>query len=165
MDATLAEKFKDSAKDQGIKLDRVNDENGELKLVRSDRSESYTLKPLNELFGKGSGQSVDPKNDAFMPLFLSVEEEIVNFDSNEELLTDGRVALVLGGLSMNPETPSIDPLGKHLQDRLRLVLSLNDYSRQELRQVLRKIEKSVARHTESGGGRGYINFIRRYFAR
>ena len=171
MDATLNKRLKDAANELpdgtqqvNIEIERVNDATGEVTLIHGDQQEPYTLKPLAELYGPGSGKTVDAQNDIFMSLFLSIEEEIVRFDSNEELLSDGRVALVLNGLSLNPEAPATDALAQQIQAALRLNLSINDYSRQEVRQALRKIEKSVARHA-GAHGRGYIDFIHKFFGR
>lgn len=148
-----------------VKIDFVDDAKGEIELIRDDERKPYTLKPLGELYGKGNSVPVEPQSDVFMPLFLCIEEEIAKFDATERRLTDGEVSLLLNSLGMNPEVPSGDRLAQRVQCALRMTLSLNNYSRQELRQTLRKIGKSVERHTESGRGRGYLNFIHQFFGR
>ena len=40
--------------------------------------------------------------------------------------------------------------------------SLNDYSRQDVKQAIRRIAKSVQTHTQQSGRRGYLDFIRQY---
>ena len=78
-------------------------------------------------------------------------------------LTDGTVGLALGLLATNPEGDvQHDALARARQLELRLLLSLNDYSRDEVRQALRKVRKSVDRHTRVDGRRGYLDFICRY---
>jgi hypothetical protein len=64
-------------------------------------------------------------------------------------------------LAMDPDGATADPLAKQIQFSLRLTLSLNDYSRQEVRQAIRKIAKSVNRH--KNGDRGYLMFVREFF--
>jgi hypothetical protein len=125
-------------------------------------NETYHLKPLAELFGVGTGHSVDPQDEAFLPLMLGIEEEIVKYDTDRHL-TDASVALALDQLAMDPAGPSADPLVRQLQFALRLILSLNDYSRQEVRQAIRKVAKSVQRH--NNGDRGYLRFVRQFFGK
>ena len=146
-------------------IDFIDDAAAKIDILHGEQRETYQLKPLGELYGAGPGGSVDPKNDAYMPLFLGIEEEIAKFDATQRRLTDADAALALNALGMSPEAPSPDPLVQRLQCALRLNLSLNEYSRSQLRQVIRRISRSVERHTESGGGRGYLNFIQGFFGR
>ena len=127
----------------------------------------YTLKPLRELYGSGNGTDVvDPEDEIFMPLFLAIEEEIAKYDQTENPgLTDGTLALTLNQLGMEPEAISGDPLSQRIQTVLRLCLSLNNYSRQEVKAALRKINKSVDRHSRVAGRRGYLDFIVKFFGR
>ncbi len=67
---------------------------------------------------------------------------------------------------MSPEAAAAaDVLAARIQLSLRLTLSLNDYSRQDVRHALRKVAKSVARHTRLAGPRGYLTFLRRQLQR
>ena len=134
----------------------------QIKFDGDDETEPYTLKPLDQLYGRGNPGSPDPQNLAFMPLFTAIESEIVKFDEEAEGLTDAHVILSLNAMGMNLEKPSSDPLIQWLQGALQLTLSLNNYSRQEVRQAIRRVGRSVERHQESGRGRGYLNFIRQY---
>jgi hypothetical protein len=122
----------------------------------------YELRPLDDLYGAGVGSaSVDPMDERFMPLFLGIEESIQLAYRRDPALTDGAVQLALNALSMNPSAQTPDPLARAVQFQLRLVLSLNDYSRQDVKGAVRKIAKSVDRHRKSGGPRGYLEFVRR----
>jgi hypothetical protein len=166
MDDALAGRMKELAgnlienyKKSGISI-RFTDHDGAIEIVYRDRAEPYHLKPLEALYGRANGPSVDEMDGAYMPLLLCIEEEIVRYDQKQEPLTDAAVALALRELSSNPERPSSDELARSIQTVLRLNLSLNDYSRQEVRQALRKIERSVMRHKD--GSRGYLEFIREY---
>jgi hypothetical protein len=163
MDETLAAKVDElagristSLKARDVSI-RFTDNDGTVEIIHGDKKEPYKLKPLKALYGVGLGPSVITSDEAYMPLLFSIEEEIVRFDEKCEPLTDAAVALALKGLSMNPEQSLADPLAKSIQISLRLSLSLNNYSRQEVRQAIRKIEKSVARHND--GSRGYLEFI------
>jgi hypothetical protein len=169
MDATLLKLFGDEtdgmaqrSKTLGVEIDFIDETTGQIELVHPDRREPYTLKPLGELYGPGNSGTVDPQSHTFMPLFLCIEEEIAKFDANEKRLDDAEVSLALNSMGMSPEAPSADPLIQHVQCALRMNLSLNNYSRQELRQALRKIGRSVDRHMEGGRGRGYLNFIQQF---
>ena len=76
-------------------------------------------------------------------------------------MTDARVSLALDKLGMSPEGEAgTDVLAKYLQFKLRMVLSMNDYSRNEVKAAIKKIGKSVERHTKLAGPRGYLTFIR-----
>jgi hypothetical protein len=169
MDATLIERCKrqiaEPSKAPDVRVAFINGATGEIELIQDDRREPYTLKPLGELYGTANAGTVDPQSKTFMRLFFCIEEEIVRFDDNERRLTDGEIALALNNLSMNPEASAADPLMQKVQCALRMLLSLNNYSRQEVRQALRKIGKSVDRHMEGGRGRGYLEFIRGFFER
>ena len=91
--------------------------------------------------------------------------EIARFDAMDGRLNDGTVTLALNRLSMSPDEPTEDPLIRRIQFGLRMNLSLNNYSRQEVRQAIRKIGKSAERHSEGGRGRGYLNFIEEFFGK
>jgi hypothetical protein len=66
---------------------------------------------------------------------------------------------------MSPEAEAAqDELATAVQLKLRLVLSLNDYSRQDVRQALRKVKQSANRHNRDGGRRGYLDFITQMLA-
>ena len=121
----------------------------------------YPLKPLDQLYGAGAGAgSVDPKDARFTPLMLAIEEEILLCDEAvSRSLTDGAVLLALGQLAANLGSAPSDPIARRVQVALRLTLSLNDYSRQEVRQGLRHVIRSVERHSKLAGPRGYLNFL------
>jgi len=154
---------KDGAEGEWLKTSiRILDpERGEIEIETSEGPRRHVLKPLPELFGKGHGvSSPDPQDERFMPLLLRIEESIVDYYDQDPDLTDGRVSLALSRLILQPgRDPGDDALCRHLQVDLRLLLSLNDYSRQEVRWALRKIDKSVRRHTRADGRRGYLEFI------
>ena len=137
---------------------------GELEIDRPEGPVRYTLKPLKDLYGQGEPvQSISTMDETHLPLLLTIEQEIVRWYRDNPRLTDAQVLLTLRGLAINPETPCAgDPLGMQLQFGLRLYLSLVDCSRQEVKLALRKIAKSVERHTKATGPRGYVDFIMKY---
>ena len=142
----------------------IDAETGELELLRGEDDPTprrHRLKPLSELYGQGkSDASVDPQSEDYMPLFLAIEQEFVRCYRLNPSLTDGIVGLALDLLAMNPEgNVQHDSLARCIQLELRLLLSLNDYSREEVRQALRKVRKSVDRHTHRDGRRGYLDFL------
>src|SRR5690348_11747267 len=55
----------------------------------------YTLKTLPELYGPGTGaSSIDPRDERFLPLLLTIEEEIYRYmQTVDPALTDGQVLL------------------------------------------------------------------------
>ena len=135
----------------------------EINVVCGELQESHQLKPLPELYKKNDDtvtKAVDIAEKEFMPLLMRIEETIIEFDKQTQWLTDAQVALGLQALSMSPDQPQTEPLAKSIQHELRILLSVNEYSRQEVRQALRKITKSVARH--ENGQRGYIKFVQQF---
>lgn len=140
-------------------LEVVDAERG---LIEVSGGERFELRPLDELYGAGVGAAAaDPMDERYMPLFLAIEEAIQLVYRANRGLTDGAVHLALGELSMNPSVQTRDVLGRAVQLQLRLLLSLHDYSRQDVKGAVRKVAKSVERHTKSGGPRGYLEFARR----
>jgi hypothetical protein len=164
-DAAAGESGSGSPKDLSIQLKLLDDDDGSIEIVEGGRTETYRLKPLADLYGPGHAASaVDPQNNTFMPLFRCIEEEIVKCDGLDRRLTDAAATLALSRLSMSPDGRcDDDPLARRIQMALRITLSLNNYSRQEVRTAVRKVGKSVDRHTDGGGrGRGYLEFIRQF---
>jgi hypothetical protein len=135
---------------------------GEIEIEGKDGPSQYRLKSLAELYGKGVGAaSVEPLDERYLPLFLCIEESIARYYRDDDgSLTDAAVQITLDRLGMSPESDEAnDPLAHHIQLDLRLQLSVSDYSRQEVRSAIRKIGKSVARHSRISGVRGYLEFI------
>ena len=140
----------------------VNGATGEIEFPAAEGRVKYALQPLAELYGSGLGvSSVEPLDERFEPLFMCIERAIVDHYLDDSDLTDGRVALTLDRMAANPATdPLNDALCRAMQSELRLYLSLHNHSRHEVVQAIRKIGKSVERHTKVAGIRGYLNFIR-----
>ena len=141
---------------------RVTDpQTGEVEVETPHGVKRHILKPVTELFGAGNpDEPRDPENQHFMPLLYGIEESLLAFYQADPDLTDGLVGLVLSRLAAKPGCePGDDLLCRYVQIRLRLILSLNDYSREEVRWALHTIERSVARHTRADGPQGYLEFI------
>lgn len=160
------------AADRGPDASRVETEyrfidldSGEIEIDLASGPIRYTLKPLRDLYGQGQGgPTVSPQDERYQSLFMSIEQEIAAYDDKAERLTDGLVQLTLERMSMDPAAEcGQDALCSHLQAQLRFLLSLKDYSRQELKTALRTIARSVARHKNMEGRRGYIEFIHEFF--
>ena len=118
--------------------------------------------PLDPLFGSGLGAaSVEPTDERFELLFENIEIPILEYYESHPELNDGLVALTLERLGMNPAMdPRQDALCQLIQANLRITLRVTPYSKHEVKQAMRKISKSLARHTRSGGINGYLDFIR-----
>lgn len=133
----------------------------EIEIRGKDGPQRYRIKPMDELYGKDRGiTSVQGTDDHYMPLLMGIEGMIADHYRRDRSLTDAKVLLALKALSMNPGAPCRnDMLCQAIQFGLRLTLSLNDYSKQETRQAIRKVAQSVERHTRLAGPRGYLEFI------
>jgi hypothetical protein len=136
----------------------------DLEIEREGQKHTYTLKPMQQLFGQGLGvNSIDSLDERFHPLLMTIEREIVFYDNLNRGLTDGQVSLTLRALAMNPEAeiPG-DGLARRINRGLRLFLCINDCSRQEVKLAIRKVLQSVDRHNKMSGVRGYLSFIREH---
>jgi hypothetical protein len=141
-------------------------EGGEIEISKKGGTVRYQLKPMRELFVPGTDSpTVDPQDEKYMALFLEIETEIAEYYKGEDPgLTDGAVGLTLDQLAMDPNNPpAADKLAQRIAMGLRLCQSLNNYSRQEVRAALRKVRKSVDRHSKVDGRRGYLDFIVEFF--
>lgn len=137
----------------------------EITVGSGEKAVAYRLKPLAELYGAGTGaETVDPANKVFLPLLHGIESQILRYDvAQRGHLTDGQTSLALEKLAMSPEADvGNDVMANRIQIGLRLTLSLNNYSRQEVKQAIRRVAKSVELHTKQSGARGYLSFIRKH---
>jgi hypothetical protein len=164
MDDTLKAKVAAAGKD-GQVIRFTNPDAGEIDLIPrqgAEAGERYTLKTMPDLYGAGTGKdAVDLRDDEFLSLLMSIEEAIVDYDGPRRQLTDGMVLMALDRLSMTPEANVAgDPLAVSIQAGIRLTLSLNDFSRADVKHALRKIKQSFNRHNRLAGTRGYLSFIR-----
>ncbi len=142
-----------------LKIDR----DGTVELDTPNGPRKITLKPMVELFGHGNNADVDPESHTFMPLFMAIEGAIVNHCHYKPSVNVAKVASTLDRMGLKPETdPGPDELAFTIQMELRLVLSLNNFSRQEVRTAIRRISRSVVRHTQIEGPQGYLRFINKY---
>jgi hypothetical protein len=162
MDKDLTELLKtDKKAEAAIKF--VDDE-GSIEIQNKSGRHPYRLKPLGELYGTGiNAGTVDPQSQEYMPLFLCLEEAVMEFWKQEPQLIDGQVQAAYDQVAISPEGAAGDNLlVEGLQLTLRLQLSLNDFSRRDVQRVLRRLSRSVALHTREGGRRGYLTFLRQY---
>ena len=166
-------KQKKDSQDQVRLHTRGGAEAGVLEIGEGADMAVFHLKPLKELYGTGINRTeLDPKDEVYVGLLRGIEMEILNIDvAARGKLTDGAVRMALSKLAMSPETEISLKEGKadvaaavalRIQVTLRLTLSLYDYSRQDVKQAMRRIMKSVELHSKSEGLRGYLEFIRKY---
>lgn len=166
MDKTLVDMLKTAGldPDKGIPVTPIDPMTGEVEIKTPQGPIRYTLKPLRESYGPGyGGPSVTPTDPRYEPLFLAIEEEISQYDRLTPGLKDSQVLLTLERMSMDPAVePGQDELCRYLQFKLRNLLSGLEYSRQEVKTAIRTVARSVQRHKDIGGVRGYLDFIAEY---
>jgi hypothetical protein len=127
----------------------------------------YVLAPLHELYGRGSGQrSPDPTSEALAPLLLVIQQAIVEAFEDDPRLHDARVARALARLQRSPEENfAVFGLTAAIQAALRLTLSLNDYSREDVLAALDEIAQNVAVQSNLAGPQGYLQYLQQYLVR
>lgn len=143
----------------------VDEGAGDIEVVIEETVKPYRLKPVDELYAPDSGTaSINIEADAYMPLTKSIESAILEYFLKNPGLTDGTVQLALDRLALQPGADPIkDELCQNIQLGMRITLSLNNYSKREVVAALRKISRSVQRHSRLSGHRGYLEFIERFF--
>jgi hypothetical protein len=147
----------------------TNYQTGEIIIVKGSEHAKHPLRPLSELYGVGlNREALNPQDEAYRPLLQGIESEIVSHDNDcdedGEELTDNLVLVELKTLANDLER-TFGPdhaIAHRVQTALRIVLSLHDYSRRDVRQALRCVCKSIELHTRQGGLRGYLDFIGEY---
>ena len=137
---------------------------GNVEVKTAEGKPPYKLKPLKDLYGPGiNADTFDPASEEYMPLCMGIETEILECWEEDSALTDGQVSLALDRAAISPEADAgHNRLLLHLQWALRFQLSLGDFSRRDVQRALRRISRSVTRHTREAGPRGYLVFIRKY---
>jgi hypothetical protein len=122
------------------------------------------LKPLQELFSSKTAAPAVMKWDdpRHLHLLYTIEWAIKRVYMENPELTDSSVMLSLDQISMKPEVTSSDAVIKEISRKLRVALSMDDYSRDEVKKAARKILASVKRHKAAAGMRGYLDFIREH---
>ena len=164
MDQDLIQLFKtlgmDKPEEQALGLS-TSSRDPMLAIPSADGTVEYRLKPLNQLYVQNDrSTSIDVENPKDMQLLMQIESTIVDCYHEDPDLTDGQVELALDRLDMSPAGDhSKDYVAEQIQLGLQLLLSLNDYSLEEVRMAIRKIRKSVQRHTKRAGRTGYLDFI------
>ncbi len=138
------------------------EEDGLVRLSGPKGAVEYRLKPLVELFSSGGADPTvmnweDPR---YLSLLYAIEGAIKRVYTDDPELTDSSVMLALDQLAMKPEAASRDAVVREITRQLRVSLSMDDYSRDEVRKAARKVLASVKRHKAAAGIRGYLDFIR-----
>lgn len=119
---------------------------------------THALKEINEVYTEAKSAASD---NEITSLCMAIEYAIAYYDhSNDHGLRDDVTIRMLEKLSMKPEMP-LTGVGALVQAYLRLELSLEDYSRADVRQAVRKIQRSAQRHSKDGP-RGYLDFIHHF---
>ncbi len=127
----------------------------------------HRLKTIEELV-EGSAEfksSEDDWMDKYLPLLTAIETAIDGRYIKDPDLKDKMVLVVVERLVQRPDIRMDSPLVDDIQANLRLILSTMRYSRKEVVGSLRKVQKSIKRHHSAEGATGYLDFIRKSFAK
>lgn len=122
----------------------------------------HVLRDMEELwegdapFASADGDWVD----RYLPLLSAIESAIGAVGRADPELRDKTVVAVLERLVTKPDMRLGGELCTAIQDRVRLLLSVERYSRREVIGCLKKVLQSARRHHAEGGALGYLDFIR-----
>ena len=157
------EKLDDKSELADYSISFHEEEDGLIRISGPKGVVEHRLKPLAELFYSGASPSEmkweDPR---YLSLLYAIEGAIKRVYTKNPELTDSSVMLALDRFAMKPEAVSNDAVLREITCQLRLTLSMEDYSRDEVRKAARKILSSVKRHNAIAGIRGYLDFIKEY---
>jgi hypothetical protein len=136
-------------------------------LSESGQVVEHRLKTIEELVeGNAEFESSDDDwMDKYLPLLTAIETAIDGRYIKDPDLKDKMVLLVVERLVQRPDMRMDSPLIDDIQANLKLILSTMRYSRKEVVGSLRKVQKSIKRHHSAGGATGYLDFIRKSFAK
>jgi hypothetical protein len=109
--------------------------------------------------GKSDNAVIKWAEPRYLNLLHAIESSIKHLYIEEAELSDVSVLLALDKLAVKPETLTNDPVVRRINRDLRMMLSMSDYSRDEVKRAVRKILASVKRHNALAGARGYLDFI------
>lgn len=172
MDQTLKEKMEKVGKwskeskdeDESMKVEMSFEQkmDGDHVLISGPRGkQEHSLKPLEALYvpERERRSSIPGVNEQeHMGLMMAIEGAISRYYQDHPALTDREVIHALESFGQKPEI-AYDLLTNCIQLNLRFQLSVEDYSRSEVRWALRKVLASVRRHHRIDGVRGYLDFI------
>jgi len=142
-----------------------NEEEGLIKIESAKGDFTHKLKPLNELFSQENSKitEINWKDQYYLNLLYAIERAIKRiYEGTYYRITDSDVIPVLETLAMKPETVNNNSVLKAINQELRLQLSMNNYSRHEVKMAIRKILNSAKKHNKQGGLRGYLGFVLKY---
>ncbi|MDI6766887.1 MAG: hypothetical protein QME52_08705 [Bacteroidota bacterium] len=132
-----------------------------IRVITKKGNFEYHMKSLAELYAPVDAKGIEKNEDN--PLMYIIELAIKRVYDNNPNLTEPKVILVLEQMAAKPEQPATDELTCEILNMLRIQLSLCDFSRGDVRRAINKIIRSVKRHYEIDGLRGYLDFIVEFF--
>ena len=134
-------------------------------VTTSGETIEHVLRSIEELVEGDAPFDSSGRNwkDAYVPLLTTIELAIQIVRRDDPDLKDKTVIAVLERLIARPDMPLGSELSTAIQDRVRLILSGDRYSRRQVVGCLRKVLKSVKMHHSVGGPRGYLDFVGRRF--
>jgi len=143
-------------------------ENGVL-IFSYESGEKRIKYPLLELTNLYEGtKTFDFQDDSwdgeYMPLLALIESTIFRAYKNKPKLKDKSLISILEALVKKPDTKIPNELLNSIQNKIRLNLSINAYSKAEVVGSLRRVLKSVKTHHSTGGSRGYLEFLEDYYS-
>lgn len=117
----------------------------------------HELKALRDLYAPSTSKAKSA--DEMLSILHAIESAIKRHYESHKELADAAVILALENLAVKPEYEGVDEMTNAISNSLRLHLSMQSYSRDEVRQAVRKILASAQRHNKHSGRRGYLEFI------
>jgi hypothetical protein len=134
-----------------------------LYMQRGATESRIALKPLLQLLCAGDHvHAVDPDDDRHLNILMGIEMTILQHYRDNPCLTDADVLRTLDRMAQflgRDGQRVVGHLGQVIETRLRMVLSIADYSFRDVRKLLRYILRSVERHRKWNGANGYLEFI------
>lgn len=131
-----------------------------IKVITDKGRFDYRMKSLAELYAPIDAKGIESNENN--PLLFMIEFAIKRVYELNPKLTEPKVILALEQIAQKPEQPPADELAKEILDMLRIQLSMGNFSRADVRRAINKVLRSVKRHYDIDGLRGYLDFIVKY---
>jgi hypothetical protein len=133
-----------------------NEEDSVIKVTTEKGEFIYELKPIRDLYMQ---KPENKSSNHYLSLLEAIEGAIKRYSSENYDVTDSQLIGILDKLSMKPELEINDPVAKEINKQIKFELSMSGYSRDDLRQAIRKILKSAQKLANHSNNRSYIDFI------
>lgn len=134
-------------------------------IVISTRNETvfWRVESLESLYrGNGAPPSMEMFPKEYVPLFATIEEQVLVYADIFGDPTDEEMKGVYSNLARRPDGKGYSLLQEHMWQACALGLGTRPWSKAQLEAVLRRLQRSCRTFHTHAGSRNYIDTIRKH---